>query len=211
MTWNPMLYHLVEAHFELSRLRKDSCTAMNHKHDADEFDECRLYFGMEEAYHHVNTAWNCRHVAERRVWRCSEDDFREWEKFPLEFKGLWMPPSRCCGKAREVIGGRLYLTLPRLHIGKAMSAIDGIFCSLGTDRCLPEDGKWKILKPMTEDEFAAQMRHLYIAMNRAWSERKANGAGNYAPSATTLRRHCCFPRAFSGLWPSCKKQADCGQ
>lgn len=202
MTWNPMMFHLVEAYSELSMLREAIGTAMKHKHDTKEFNECLFYVRMEEAYHHVNTAWNCRHIDERRVWRCTEDDFRAWEKFPLDFKDLWLPPSRCRGKAHEVINGQLYFNLPQLHVGKALAAIDGIFSSLGTDGLLPKDGKWRILMPMTEDAFAVHMRILYICMNRAWNERKVDSDGDYAPSATALRRHSCFPRAFSDLWPS---------
>jgi hypothetical protein len=199
-----MLFHLVEAHSELWMLREEIGTAMKHRHDAEKFNECLFCVRMEEAYHHVNTAWNCRHVAERRVWRCSMADFMSWEKLPFEFKDLWLPPSRCRGKARKVINGRLYLTLPRIHIGKAMSAIDGIFRSLGTDRCLTRDGKWKIPKPMTEEAFAAHMRHLYICMNRAWNERKDDSEEARVLSESAVRRHSCFPRAFSSLWPLCK-------
>ena len=201
MTWNPMLFHLLEAHSALENVRDQIDATMKHGYDAEEFDGGRFYVWMEEAYHHVNTAWNCRHIAERRVWKCAWDDFRAWEKFPLEFNDLWLPPSRCRGKARKVFNWRLYPALSRLHVGKAMSAIDGIFSSLGTEMCIHRGAKWKILHPMTEEAFAAHLRHLYICMNRAWNERKVDSDGDYAPSATALRRHGCFPRAFSDLWP----------
>ena len=57
------------------------------------------------------------------------------------------------------------------------------------------------MKPITEGEFSKRMRHLYISMNRAWNGRKVNLAGDIASSMAVVRRHACFPRAFSKFWP----------
>jgi hypothetical protein len=101
----------------------------------------------------------------------------------------------------------MYHTLPRINLDEAIFSIDeicdGIFRLLGRNipkhlcqRRLP-----KSVKPITEDEFAEQMRHLYVCMNRAWNERKVNLAGDIASSMVVVRRHGCFPRSFSRFWP----------
>ena len=134
-------------------------------------------------------------------------DYKAWEKFPLEFKDLWLPQSRCRGKAREVRRGRMYLILPRINLDEAIFTIDGIcdgiFCLLGRNipKHLCRRRLSKSVKPITEAEFSNRMRHLYISMNRGWNERKVNLAGDIASSMAVVRRHACFPRAFSKFWP----------
>ena len=213
MIWDIILSNLIEASVELEELRDRILACL--KPDAEEarrdFIEFSFFVSMEHAYHHVNFAWNCRHQDRERAIQCAREDYKSWEKFPLEFKDLWLSPSRCRGKAREVHRGRMYLTLPRINLDEAIFTIDGmcdgIFRLLGRNipkhlcrRRLP-----KSVKPITEGEFSERMRHLYICMNRAWNERKVNLAGDIASSMSVVRRHSCFPRAFINLRPTCKK------
>ena len=125
----------------------------------------------------------------------------------IECKDLWLPPSRCRGKAREVCHWQMFLALPRINLDEAAFTMDGIcdgiFRLLGKNlpKHLCRRRVPKSVEPMTEEEFVVQMRHLYICMNRAWNERKVNLAGDIAQSPVAVRRHSCFPRAFSRLWP----------
>ena len=213
MIWDVMLSNLIEASAELEELRNRilACLEPDAEEERREFIEFSFFVLMEHAYHHVNFAWNCRYQDRDRAIRCATKDYRAWEKFPHEFKDLWLPSSRCRGKAREVFRGRMYLTLTRINLDEAIFTIDGIcdgiFRLLGRNmpkhvcrRRLP-----KSVKPITDEEFAEQMRHLYICMNRAWNERKVNLAREAPSSPSAIRRHSCFPRAFSNLWPTCKK------
>ena len=210
MIWDIVLFNLIEAHVELKHLRDKivACMKPDASDERREFIEFAFMMRMEHAYHNVNTAWNCRHQDEQRAIRCSQEDFDAWEKFPLEFKDLWLPPSRCRGKAREPYNGRMFLSLPRINLDEAVFAIEGICCGifrlLGKE--IPEgflrEHRPESIMPMTEDEFRIQIRHLYICMNCAWNERKIDMAGDFTVSAAAVRRRCCFPRAFGGLWPS---------
>lgn len=50
---------------------------LNSEYSEEEFKVC-----LEHAYHHLNFAWNIRKVDEPRAEACSEDDFKEWSKYP---------------------------------------------------------------------------------------------------------------------------------
>jgi len=49
-----------------------------------EFSEVELRIALEHAYHHMNYAWHIRDVNEERLAACSDEDFREWSKYPME-------------------------------------------------------------------------------------------------------------------------------
>jgi len=210
MIWNIIFPNIREACGELERLRdrivaesKSSRYSGGHKG----IREYEFFVSMEHAYHHVNWAWNCRHQDEQRVIRCDQADFEAWEKFPSDFKEFWPAPSRCRGKAREPFGGQIHLMLPRIALDEAIFTILDIYC--GISELLGEripDGLLcgrvpDTIEPMTEENFTVQMRHLYACMNRAWNERKIDLARQISGSTTNVRRHSCYPRAFSRFWP----------
>ena len=91
----------------------------------------------------------------------------------IEFKDLWLPPSRCRGKAREVCHWQMFLASPRINSNEAAFTIDGIcdgiFRLFGKNIPKHLCGRRvsKSVALMTEEVFAVQMRHLYICMNRA--------------------------------------------
>jgi len=208
MIWKIIFHNIREASFELERLRDRIVAALNGQPDKcrrGSFYEFEFFVAMEHAYHHVNWAWNCRHQDEQRAIRCDMEDFEEWEKFPAEFNEFWPSPSRCRGKAREPFDGRLYLMLSRIALDEAVLTIRDIYygiCKLLGEKIIERDPK--TIEPMTEENFTVQMRHLYSCMNRAWNERKINLARPLEGSTMNVRRHSCYPRAFSGLWPECK-------
>ena len=71
------LFHLGEALEELKRTIAD----LKKKRG---YDEVELQVAMEHLYHHLNTAWNARHVSSARAWKAAARDFRTWRKFPKD-------------------------------------------------------------------------------------------------------------------------------
>lgn len=213
MIWNVMLRNLCEAHSELEKLR-DRILAQLHPDSAlarklkrfervmgGPFIEFSFFVSLEHAYHHVNWAWNCRNKDEQRAIKCAWRDYLAWEKFPKEFKEFWPPPSRCRGKPRETINGRMSLTLSRIAIDEAISTIEKIFSLVGRHVSFKSDYELTYLSPEIDEAYTVQMRHLYSCMNRAWNQRKVTCAGDSAPSAASARRHSYFPRVFVDFWP----------
>lgn len=48
----------------------------------DEMPHVELEIGLRHAYHHLNVAWNTRHVAPERFAMMTDEDLTEWGKFP---------------------------------------------------------------------------------------------------------------------------------
>lgn len=70
-----ILYHLKEAHEELTRTIRE----IEHSPDYD-FGEYVVM--MTHLYHHINTAWNARDASHKQADTCSEEDFERWRQFP---------------------------------------------------------------------------------------------------------------------------------
>lgn len=49
-----------------------------------EYSEEEFKIALEHAYHHLNYAWHIRNVDEKRVGACSQEDFVNWSKYPLD-------------------------------------------------------------------------------------------------------------------------------
>jgi hypothetical protein len=47
--------------------------------------EIELEIMLRHAYHHLNVAWNARRKSTKQYSSLSEDDFKEWGRFPLGF------------------------------------------------------------------------------------------------------------------------------
>ena len=64
---------------------------LKRQEERNPLDEMTLFASFEHAYHHLNWAWNCRRTPEKRVWRCADNDFSRWTRFPdtAIFADLW--------------------------------------------------------------------------------------------------------------------------
>lgn len=49
-----------------------------------EYDEAELYVEMQHIYHHLNHAWNARHVPPDKSWNADESMFAELRQFPTD-------------------------------------------------------------------------------------------------------------------------------
>jgi hypothetical protein len=72
-----VLFNLQEAQKGLERMIR----ALRERTD---YDSGEFVVAMTHVYHHLNTAWNARHVSRERAEACSEEDFRLWRQFPSE-------------------------------------------------------------------------------------------------------------------------------
>jgi hypothetical protein len=48
-----------------------------------EYSEEEFQIGLEHAYHHLNFAWNIRHISMEDYRNLSDKQFNEWSKFPV--------------------------------------------------------------------------------------------------------------------------------
>ncbi|MEO8479902.1 MAG: hypothetical protein ABI542_09755 [Gemmatimonadota bacterium] len=49
-----------------------------------EYNDAGLWVEMQHVYHHVNTAWNARNATDAAAEPVSEENFRRWNRFPLD-------------------------------------------------------------------------------------------------------------------------------
>jgi len=70
-----VLFHLTEAHEELTRTIQELC-------ETPDYGSGELFAAMSHLYHHLNTAWNARDAAEDQVQHVSDADFKRWSAFP---------------------------------------------------------------------------------------------------------------------------------
>ena len=163
------------------------------------FTEFAFEAQLEHAYHHLNTMWGCRHATLERAAKCSQRDFRAWEKFPLAFREL-LPdtPRRAVDlHAKTVlhvesillgldeavrVGGEIYLGLCA-HFNSAT-------CPVRWDRRAPK------VAPLTESRLADLLRRLLGALNFAWNVRRlpVERVRTLSPRAQLRRR--CYPAEF---------------
>ncbi len=52
--------------------------------EAGDLDEINFETSMEHAYHHLNFAWNIRHMGSKRAAKCVRKDFNKWSKYPRD-------------------------------------------------------------------------------------------------------------------------------
>jgi hypothetical protein len=79
LNWEIILYNIAEAREQLEQIEE---RVKNGKKPA----EGELQVMIEHAYHHLNFAWNIRHVSTKRYSRLSDDEFNEWSKFPQQIE-----------------------------------------------------------------------------------------------------------------------------
>ena len=49
----------------------------------DEYEESSFSIDLGHAYHHLNFAWNIRHVSEQDAIECNKENFKKWSMFPI--------------------------------------------------------------------------------------------------------------------------------
>jgi hypothetical protein len=51
-------------------------------------DEAEMELSFKHAYHHINTAWNVKHIDMKKYKNLTDSDFKRREKFPPGFDVL---------------------------------------------------------------------------------------------------------------------------
>ncbi len=77
LTWENITYNLEDALEELQRLY--GSISPN-----DQPDEIEFRIAMQHIYHHLNFAWNTRHIP---IAEMTKEQFDEWGKFPTDL--MW--------------------------------------------------------------------------------------------------------------------------
>ena len=76
-----MLFNLREALEEIVQTVKDL--------EADqEYGKAEFSVAMMHLYHHVNTAWNARDSTVEQSQNCSDEEFKEWSRYPSDLNPL---------------------------------------------------------------------------------------------------------------------------
>ena len=81
LNWKIIESNLREAREELEKLESQIGAATKPT-------EIELEFSLRHAYHHLNCSWNIRHTRTAKYRNLTEEDFRNWGKFPKGFDDL---------------------------------------------------------------------------------------------------------------------------
>jgi hypothetical protein len=57
------------------------------------YGEAELSVAMEHIYHHLNTAWNAKHLSASRIRKQTDGDFNKWGAYPKD-----LPPMTIKGR-----------------------------------------------------------------------------------------------------------------
>ena len=79
LNWKIILSNIAEARDQLEQI---DARAKNGKKPT----EGELQIMLEHAYHHLNFAWNIRHLPSKRYGKLSDAEFNRWGKFPKEIE-----------------------------------------------------------------------------------------------------------------------------
>lgn len=84
LNWEIILSNLGEAReqIELIEARVKS---------GEKVSEIELQIWIEHVYHHLNFAWNVRHVSTKRYSRLKDEEFNLWSKFPEDIEVYKLP------------------------------------------------------------------------------------------------------------------------
>lgn len=163
------------------------------------FSEFAFEAQLEHAYHHLNVTWGCRHATLARAAKCSQRDFRAWEKFPLAFREL-LPdtPRRAVELHAKTV---LHVESILLGLDEAVRIGDEIYlglCAHFDAATCPRrwDRRAAKVAPMTERRLADLLRRLLGALNFAWNVRRlpVERVRELSPRARQRRR--CYPAEF---------------
>lgn len=79
LNWKNILHNITEAREQLEQIEAQA----KHK---KRISEGELQVMLEHAYHHLNFAWNIRHVSTKHYTHLTESEFNEWSKFPKQIE-----------------------------------------------------------------------------------------------------------------------------
>jgi hypothetical protein len=79
LNWKIILSNIAEAREQLEEIE---ARVKNEKKP----DEIELQILLEHAYHHLNFAWNIRHIPTKRYSKLSDGEFNQWSKIPKEIE-----------------------------------------------------------------------------------------------------------------------------
>lgn len=79
LNWEIILSNLAEAREQLEKIERRVT-----KGEAPGEGEFQVM--LEHAYHHLNFAWNIRHVPTKRYAHLTDDEFNQWGKFPKDIE-----------------------------------------------------------------------------------------------------------------------------
>ena len=81
LNWRIILSNIEEAREELEKLESRITTAKKP-------GETQLELSLRHTYHHLNSAWNVRHIETDRYRHLTNSDFKKCGKFPTGFDDL---------------------------------------------------------------------------------------------------------------------------
>ncbi len=84
LNWKNIGANIVEAREELQKIEKRIASK-------DRPTEGELFVSMEHAYHHLNFAWNSRHMSSKDYDQMSDEDFNVCAKFPKDIEIFRVP------------------------------------------------------------------------------------------------------------------------
>ena len=79
LNWEIILSNLAEAREQIAEIEL-------RVRNGEVLSEGEFQVMLEHAYHHLNFAWNIRHVSTKRYTRLTDDEFNQWGKFPKEIE-----------------------------------------------------------------------------------------------------------------------------
>jgi hypothetical protein len=75
LNWKIIRANIHEALEELEKL-ESHIASTNKPHEVE------LELSLRHAFHHINFAWNARHIETEKYRKLTKSDFDEWGKFP---------------------------------------------------------------------------------------------------------------------------------
>ncbi len=54
------------------------------KMESGDIDELELQIALQHAYHHLNFAWNIRHVPTEKYANLNDEEFKKWGSYPTD-------------------------------------------------------------------------------------------------------------------------------
>jgi len=68
----------------LGEAREEITKTLAEIHETPDYGYGEFWVAMQHLYHHLNTAWNSRDVAEAQVTQATDQDFNRWSQFPTD-------------------------------------------------------------------------------------------------------------------------------